>query len=133
MNWFTISCIYILPMLEIENIPRFRNCFLNDESHPEYKDKIFVYTRVGWNNRWEWYWEEVLLNHLDFITTYDDEEDSTYWMYVFDIPNKFRDDFDLIIKNEFSKTSEEYKELLYKTYPNLKDKLKTLFNKYPIW
>ena len=44
------TCVFfILPMLgrHPDKYPRFRDCFLSDEEHPEYDNYIHVYPRVG--------------------------------------------------------------------------------------
>lgn len=99
------ACVVLLPMLGKGpgEYPRFRDCFLSeDEQHIE------VYTRVGGNNRGCGFGEEELYKDPNFVNTYDDEFDNTYGTYVFSVPQKWKTDFDLIVKGELSKVSDEY-------------------------
>ena len=75
---FNPACILILPMIGRggqEGYPRFRDCFVTEEGN------IAVYTRVGGNNRNCGYGEEELYKDENFLTTYDDDFDSTYATY----------------------------------------------------
>lgn len=53
MNGTSMATFFVIPMLgkRPDEFPRFRDCFLNDEEHPEYKNHIHVYTRTGGGNR----------------------------------------------------------------------------------
>lgn len=138
MNGVNPFTWFVLPMLDMhpDAIPRFRDCFIKDENRPEYDNHIHVYTRVGGGNRNAGFGEDVLSDHPDFVATFDDDFDSTYATYVFKIPTKWEEDFKNIVeKNEdgfyfnFDKASEEYKQQIYKIYPKLTEKLKTVLEK----
>jgi len=130
MNGVSQATFFILPMLgkHPDEYPRFRDCFTNDEEHPEYKDHIHIYTRVGGGNRGYGYGEDKLMKEEGFVTTFDDSFDSTYATYVFKVPEKFKKDYELIIAGKITETSKEYKEILYKVYPKLKDRFNQIFN-----
>ena len=127
----------ILPMLSKhpDEYPRFRDCFMNDESREDLGEKIFVYTRVGGGNR-ESYREEIerLINMPTYITDYDDSFDSTYAMFVFDVPEEYKEDFDIISGrskkegNIMSIISEKYFNKMCEVYPKLIDKFKEARN-----
>lgn len=119
---------FILPVLGLhpDSIPRFRDCFLGDKQHPELEDNIFIYTRVGGNNRAD-FDMSILTKRKDFITTYDDPEDNTYWMYVHKMPKKYERDIKLILAWEIKSVSQKYKDQLYKVYPKLKDQFDLIF------
>ena len=120
LNGVNQSTFYILPMLGMhpENIPRFRDCFVEDRT-------IIVLTRVGGNNRNCGYGEEKLYEHPNFIKTYDSEEDSTYGFYVFSIPEEWEDDFDKLLRGE--RPSEKYIDQMCNVYPKLKTKFRDFF------
>lgn len=116
INGFNISCVLVLPMLgkKADEYPRFRDCFVSpDEKH------ILVLLRVGGPNRNEGYGEESLYKMSTFIRTYDDEEDSTYGIYEFDVPERWKDDFCHISQGDLDKVSDEYVELVKQFYPIL--------------
>lgn len=112
----------ILPMLDRhpDEYPRFRDCFVNKEK------QIVVYTRVGGGNRKCGFHEEELYKDPNFVNTYDDDFDSTYGYYVFNVPEKWKSDFDKIMNQE--KPSKEYVEQMCKVFPKLADKFRELFN-----
>lgn len=137
---------FILPMLgrHAEEYPRFRDCHLSSEDHPEYDDHIHVYTRMGGGNRGCWNedndgspckctgctMENLTKEDENFVTSFDDSYDSTYATYVFKVPEKWKSDFDKIKEGNIGSISKEYKEELYKVYPKAKDKFDKMFNIY---
>lgn len=114
---FNPACILILPMLgrDHKEYPRFRDCFVTDDH------KIAVFTRVGGGNRNAGYGEEELYKDPNFVRTYDDENDSTYGTYEFNVPGQWKADFDHIMNNEMSEVSQEYVDLVKRFYPVLDD------------
>ena len=114
VNGFNPACILIMPMLgrRQEEYPRFRDCFVEE-------GKTAIYTRVGGNNRGCGYGEEELYKDPNFVTTYDDSFDSTYATYVFNVPEKWKKDFDAIIEDRLSDVSEEYVKYLEEFWPKL--------------
>ena len=115
---FNPACVTILPMLgrKQEEYPRFRDCFVTDDNN------IAIYTRVGGNNRDCGFGEEELYKDENFIRTYDDDFDNTFATYEFKVPNKWKNDFDKIMNNEFNKVSDEYVECVESFYPMLAKK-----------
>ena len=115
---FNPACVTILPMLgrKQEEYPRFRDCFVTDDNN------IAIYTRVGGNNRDCGFGEEELYKDENFIRTYDDDFDNTFATYEFKVPNKWKNDFDKIMNNEFNKVSDEYVEYVESFYPMLAEK-----------
>jgi hypothetical protein len=125
----TPATFFVLPMLgkHPDEYPRFRDCFIADEEHPEYNDHIHVYTRVGGNNRGEGYGEEALYDMPGFVTTFDDSFDNTFATYVFKIPEKWAADFQLFKENRIKEFSQEYKDEIIRVFPKLKDTLMKLW------
>lgn len=64
-------------------------------------------------------------NDDQFVTTYDDDFDSTYGTYEFRVPEKRKMDFDKIMEGDFKSVSAEYQKYLREFYP----KLNGLFDK----
>lgn len=115
------AAFLILPMLgrHASEYPRFRDCFLNEEK------QIVVLTRVGGNNRNCGYGEEELYKDPNFVKTYDNEFDSTYGYYVFNVPDEWKADFDRLLNGE--KPSARYLDQMCKVYPKLEEKFREQF------
>lgn len=115
LNGFNPACVLIMPMLgrKEEEYPRFRDCFVTDEGN------IAIYTRVGGGNRNCGYGEENLYDDENFLETYDDDSDSTYGIYEFKVPDKWKDDFDKIMDSRMLEVSEEYVDYVKEFYPKL--------------
>lgn len=129
MNGVTPITCFVMPMLgkHPEEYPRFRDCFLSDEAHPEYNDHILVYTRVGGGNRGCGFGEESLFDHPNFVATYDDDFDSTYGMYVFSVPEQWRADFELIKAGNLAGVSGEYQAEVRRIFPKLNERLNEIW------
>lgn len=118
MNGYNPACVLIMPMLgrKENEYPRFRDCFVTDEGN------IAIYTRVGGGNRGCGYGEEELYKDENFLTTYDDEFDSTYATYEFSVPERWKPDFDLIMCGKITDVSDEYVKCVSEMYPMLCEK-----------
>jgi len=130
-NGMNPATFFVLPMLDRhpENYGRFRDCFLYDDEHPEYDNHISVYTRMGGGNR-DSYEEliEELQSHENYVADYDDSFDSTYATFVFSVPVKYREDYDLIVSGHPGKVSKAYQDQLIRVFPKLEEKLMEVFN-----
>ena len=129
MNGVNQATFFILPMLgekHPDEYPRFRDCFVDEQDGQKV---ICVYTRVGGGNRGCGFGENELYAHPNFLTTEDDDFDSTYASYYFSVPEEFKPDFDLILEGKLGDISSAYKKRLYNTFPKANDKLDTIFNK----
>ena len=131
MHGFNPCVLFILPMLgkHPDEYPRFRDCFIGDESHPEYDNKIIVYTRTGGGNRDDYVDENKALTEMPgYITDYDDDFDSTYASFVFEPPEQWKQDFEHFTQGEgYQKFSKEYVEQIKKIFPKLEEKLNEIF------
>lgn len=116
IHGFNPSCYLFLPMLgrPVKEYPRFRDCFLSED-----KSHIEVYTRVGGNNRGQGYGETELYKDPLFVDTYDDEYDNTYGIYVFNVPEQWKEDFDKILEGRLGSVSKAYVQLIKDFYPKL--------------
>lgn len=114
MFGFNPACVIVMPMLgrKQEEYPRFRDCFVED-------GKIAIYTRVGGYNRGQGYGEEALYQDPNFVSTYDDAFDNTYATYLFNVPEKWKPDFEKIMADKFSEVSDEYYQYVCEFYPTL--------------
>ena len=127
----TGATFFVLPVLgkHPEEYPRFRDCFLGDEEHPEYNGKIQIYTRVGGGNRDDYEEEIAALRKMPgFIADFDDSFDSTFASFVFDIPEKWQADIALYLLGKVAETSAEYQELILNTFPKIREKVQAAFN-----
>ena len=127
INGFNPACVLIMPMLgrKQDEYPRFRDCFVTEEKN------IAIYTRVGGGNRNCGYGEEELYKDENFLTTYDNDFDSTYATYEFKVPEKWKADFGKILCGDFASVSVEYIEYLKQFYPKLAEQgvFEKIFNK----
>lgn len=119
VNGFNPACVFLMPMLgrKQDEYPRFRDCFLSKDY-----ERIVIYTRVGGPNRENGYGEEELYKDPNFVKTYDDETDRTYGYYEFNVPEKWKNDFALILAGEYEKVSEEYVSYVREFYPLLAER-----------
>ncbi len=144
VNGVQQATFFILPMLgkHPDEYPRFRDCFVGKIYTDKDKDQfgipvlkhgkeelIIVYMRVGGGNR-DGFKKEIkeLQNHSEYVEDFDDNFDNTYAIFVFKVSEKFKEDFKKIKKDNVLLISKEYKEVLYKIYPKLKEQLDEKFN-----
>lgn len=124
INGFNPACVLVMPMLgrKQSEYPRFRDCFVED-------GKIAIYTRVGGNNRGCGYGEEELYKDPNFVTTYDDDFDHTYATYLFNVPEKWKPDFDKILDGKLHEVSDNYYNYVCEFFPmlNAKGIIKSIF------
>lgn len=78
-----------------------------------------MYTRVGGGNRDSGYGENELYKDENFVCTYDDDFDSTYGYYEFNVPSKWKKDFDAMMSNGTKAVSDEYVLYVKDFYPKL--------------
>ena len=124
VNGFNPACFFFMPMLgrTQQEYPRFRDCFLTDDG-----ERIAIYTRVGGGNRNCGYGEEALYEDPNFVRTYDDEFDCTYATYEFNVPEKWKADFEKIKKGEFNQVSDEYVTSVKEMFPKLAEQADNFF------
>ena len=122
INGYNPACLWIMPMLgrKEDEWPRFRDCYVEKKDDGSYL--IVIYTRVGGNNRNCGYGEEELYKDPLFVETVDDDFDNTYAEYKFNIPEKWKEDFNKILDGKIKETSKEYQQLLREFYPLLNEK-----------
>ena len=119
VNGFNPACLFFMPMLgrKQDDYPRFRDCFLSDD-----EKRIVIYTRVGGYNRGFGLGEEKLYEDPNFVKTYDDSTDDTYGYYEFNVPEKWKEDFNRLVAGKTEEVSDEYISYLKTFYPVLAEK-----------
>lgn len=119
MNGFNPACLLFMPMLgrKQKDYPRFRDCFLSED-----EKRIVIFTRVGGGNRNCGYGEEKLYEDPNFADTYDDDFDRTYGYYEFNVPEKWKADFQKIVDGKLTEVSDEYVKYVSEFYPLLAEK-----------
>jgi len=131
INGVKPATFFILPMLgkHPDEYPRFRDCFLGDQDHPQYDDHIHVYTRTGGGNR-ESYKDEIAEMRAmpEYVTDWDDSFDCTYASWVFRVPDRWKEDFVRIKEGNLHAISDEYRAELYRVFPKLREKFNQIFS-----
>lgn len=110
------SAVYILPLLGNKDIEffsthslpqcQFRNCFIGDKT-TNIENKILILYKFSADNLYLEF-ENLLEQHSLFEKRY--EVDKSHTMFVFNIPNEFIEDYNKLIKGEYSKVSGIYKK-----------------------
>lgn len=88
----------------------FINCFLGDDAHNIENKVLMLYKFSGKEAFIEF--ESNISKHPLFVDQYD--PDKLYVMYVFDIPEKVQNDYNLIKEGKYSQVSEFYKQHILK-------------------
>jgi hypothetical protein len=99
-----------------EWFPRFRDCFLMDESHPEHDGKLQVLTRAGGDFKSDYVKHiKIVEEHPHYVEQVEDIEKGTL-TFIFNIPEIFNDDLEKIQANKIDETSLVYKELCKRVF-----------------
>lgn len=101
------SCFFILPLLGHPSYWYYEliNCFLGDETNkPDYSlSKIFIQVK-SYDNK---------LSSTKYFNQFYRLEDDTY-MYIYDIPKQYEDDYIKFYKGQYSEMSNSAKEIICK-------------------
>lgn len=103
-----VTTIFIVPMLE------FNNSFLTDEfisAYIDYSNNNIVMSFENSDRQEFMDIVHILQKHNDWVVT-DYEDDNNEIVIVFNIPVKYKNDFNAIMNGLFSKISKEYREIL---------------------
>lgn len=100
------SCFFILPLLGYASHWYYGllNCYLGDTiNKPDLLDelKIFIHLKI---------YDKKMLGANYFNQFYKLEDNS--YMYIYDIPKKFIEDYNKFVKGKYSEMSEEAKEII---------------------
>lgn len=120
----TITTVFMLPTLKIgrENLSSsgFINAYLLDIDKDNYPDCIHVLFKPSNIGLFREFFNEQLKRD-DLVDNYDYEDG--YVVLVYKLPEKFKDDFELIQQGKYSKTSTEFKNSFPKAIKILKEGL----------
>ena len=147
VNGLNPATFYILPMLgnHPDMYPRFRDCFLTERKFQMQdgmplmlpveggrEDLIFILTRTGGNNRAD-YQEQIdwMRSLPGYIEDYDEEFDSTFAFFVYEIPEKWKPELVSLNDETTEKLtfSDEYVDEIQRVYPKLADQFELLRRK----
>jgi hypothetical protein len=131
------AAFFVMPFIGVgyhpDQWPRFRDCFIGDDEHPEYVGKIIVYTRTGGGNREHNADANDWIRSLPgFVADYDDSYDCTFACWVFDVPEEWAEDVRRFLGGDVVNYSPAARERVLAVYPKLVEKLAELWNLKPI-
>ena len=116
-KYYTTTTKFILPILFNDNITYkdvltkvFNDSYIADMKRPEYDDKILLVFYLELFKDDEIYNEKVnklILKNIEAkqITSYIDGD---YFVYVYDIPEQFIEDYFKVIDSKYNETSKDY-------------------------
>jgi len=108
------SYTYLLPMLstKIDVVKQnLVNAYIGADDYSGYDNHIFLLYRYVGNPRFIEY-EDYLENTISFVAKYD--PDKFHVMFIFDVPEKYQEDYKRFRMGKYSKFSNEYKILIFK-------------------
>lgn len=121
----TNATIFVLPMLYHKDrndsffiTKNFENCYIGDANYPNLGKKIFLLYKYQMSVEYVKF-ERKIESIPEFSTDYD-YADERQVVYVFDIPEEHKEDFQSFLKGEYSKFSNELKIKILKFW-GLKD------------
>ena len=121
INGVSPAVLWFLPMLgkHPSEYPRFRDAFIDREM-----TQVLVYTRVGGGNRESYEAEiDVLRSMPTYVSDCDEDYDTTYATFVFDVPKQWVADFERIKSGRMDLLSAEYVAEVKRIYPKLAEKI----------
>ena len=130
---FNKSYTYILPMLSTQfDVVKANlvNTFIGSDEYSGYDNHIFLLYKFTGNPRFMEY--EDYLEHVKlFAAKYD--PDKHHVMFIFDVPKKYQNIYDLFKKGKYSEFPEEYKLLIFKFHgiTNPEHKVAKVLYKHP--
>lgn len=133
INDLEMTTYLVLPMLgkHPNEYPRYRDCFTHDVENPEYEDHIHIYTRTGTGggNRKEYETENQAMRGMEgFVTDFDDFYDTTFASWVFEIPERWKADYQLIKDEKYKQVSIEYQNEIKRIFPELEEEIDNFFS-----
>jgi len=131
------AAFFILPMLgkRTEEYPNFCDCwikpcqfYIDKKSKlpmlkPKKKDfgkTISIFLQVGGDQAYNFIKELADLKASAlYVEHFDDKVEPLYTTYIFNVPEKWKEDYDRVVEGKFSELSSEYQKVLYAFYPKL--------------
>lgn len=115
----TEAARFVLPMLYSKDrnanffiTKNFENCYIGDANHPELGNKIYLLYNYQLTVEYLKF-ERVIELIPEFLTDFDYGSERQV-MYVLDVPDQFKTDFEHFLKGEYSKFSRELTENIEK-------------------
>lgn len=95
-----------------EKIKTLTDCFLGKD-----KNSIVLYCKLGRNNRMLSFHEVIFLKSIPgLIDIKEDEVNDDYLLFRYEIPSKWRNDFNLIVSGRCENISQEYFKKIISTH-----------------
>lgn len=116
---FNVSTLFLLQPIGLQwkNLKDlgFCNCYLRDETHPEYEGLrvVMLLFEVKDPTKFKAFVDGEKERTELFIDEYDHEDN--YVVLVYEFPDKLLEDYERIKRGEYSKLSREYQDTLQKT------------------
>lgn len=107
--------IYILPMIgwslgrTYDGLINYKMLFLKNDDRVDEVDKVYMLVKFSGDRKYLLYEDELRKSDI-YYDSYD--PDKRHIMFVFDIPEKFKKEYDLFLKGKYSEFSEEYKQMI---------------------
>ena len=110
----------VLNLIGLDPTFLIEECRLRDVYLSKDKTKVVIFTKIGGGNR-ESYSASIkrLKNFKGYIRDYDDDFDNTYGTYVFNVPEKWKNDFEAIKDNRIKDVSDDYVNYVKEFFPTL--------------
>lgn len=149
VSGFNLASFLILPMLgkHPDSYPRFRDCFTQrrgftlkdglpimspEGQQQEEAPYIYLLTRVGGGNREDYKGAIARLRAMpEYVHDFDDDFDSTYATFLFNVPSRWLADFIAITQGNLKSVSAEYRDEIKRVFPKLADKVDGMFEIEP--
>jgi len=112
---FTRSTTYLMPMLghSVKEFINVVNCYMYDESKPEYDNHIFLLHKFDDDVRSGYLsYEDSLKQHELYVDSYD--PNNPHVMFVFKVPEEYQKEYDLFKAGQYSKFRDSYKRHILK-------------------
>ena len=110
-NIFTITTLFCVPTLQIGEILRennFLNAYVRDEMHETvYEESVYLLFKPDNIDKFREFLDEEYEKEKGIIEDYDHGK---FVVVVYKLNSEFKEDFDLIRKGKYSKTSEKFQE-----------------------
>lgn len=120
----TITSIFMVPTLKVPKDKLMNNGFINgfikDEERPDYKDCIFLLFKPKNLDKFREFLDEEYERTKHIIEDYDYEDG--YVVVVYQLNPEFKEDFELVKKGKYSKTSDKFKNQFPKVVKVINEK-----------
>lgn len=114
----------------------FKNSYLDDKLNHHENCIFLLFNPEKITNDFIEFSEMVLQQHSEYVMDYDVDENKI--MFIYNIPNEYREDVNLVKMGKYSITSKRYKDLFPNKIPNKQGQLVLnanwmILHKHPQW